>query len=343
MDPFHAKLVAAATGSTITALTMTPFDVIKTRLQTQPVRPQPLFPVPPPNTCCLPAKAELCVRNMSSLARSMSSLARPLSGEVVCIWHNGVIRTEQVNGFYDAARHVWRAEGIRGLWKGAGTSLVMGVPSATAYILTYDHLLNVVLPTVLPAGPVLPLSAGIIARSAITSLVSPLELIRTNLQSTPLSPNNPHTLRSVLTSVHNLVQQNGVLFLWRGLGPTLWRDVPFSGLYWASYEGWKSFFARRGYEGASVAFVSGAASGIISALITSPFDVLKTRRQALIMSASNVEFRRTIPLLLRIVRTEGVPALFAGILPRVVKIAPACGIMISCFEGIGKLLSRPSP
>ncbi len=140
MDPFHAKLVAAASGSTLTAITselsryrkllcsdffplVTPFDVVKTRLQTQPVRPQLLFPQPPPNTCCQPTKAEPCIRNVSPLARSMSSLARPVSQEVVCIWHNGVFRTEQVNGFYDAVRHVWRAEGLRGLWKGAGTSL----------------------------------------------------------------------------------------------------------------------------------------------------------------------------------------------------------------------------
>jgi len=130
--------------------------------------------------------------------------------------------------------------------------------------------------------------------------------------------------------------------MWRGLGPTLWRDVPFSGIYWASYEAWKGFFAGRGREGASVAFMSGAASGTFAALVTSPFDVLKTRRQALIMSATNAQVTRTMPLLLRIIRTEGSSALFAGILPRVVKIAPACGIMISCFEGIGKMLSKTS-
>jgi hypothetical protein len=53
----------------------------------------------------------------------MSSLTPPLAGEVVCVWHDGVFRAERVNGFLDAVRHVWRAEGIRGLWKGAGTSL----------------------------------------------------------------------------------------------------------------------------------------------------------------------------------------------------------------------------
>lgn len=260
-----------------------------------------------------------------------------------------MFRTERVNGFYDAVRHVWRVEGSRGLWKGVGTSLyvlaqtfmtflfnfffrIIGVPSATSYILTYDHLLNVVLPPLLPVESLVPLTAGILARSAITTLASPLELVRTNLQSTPLSANNPHTLRSVLKSIQGLVQERGALALWRGLGPTLWRDVPFSGIYWASYESWKKAFARQGREGAWVAFISGAVSGTSAALITSPFDVLKTRRQAIVMSSSGSRITSSIPFLLQIIKREGGSALFAGIMPRMAKIAPACGIMIACFE-----------
>ncbi|KAG6812488.1 hypothetical protein H0H92_002595 [Tricholoma furcatifolium] len=333
MDDFHAKAVAAATGSTVTALTMTPFDVVKTRLQTQPIEQKVPSSRLPFNGCCQPVKGAACVRNMSSFAR-------PMATEMVCVWDHGMFRTERVNGFMDAVRHVWRAEGIRGLWKGAGTSLVIGVPSSTAYILTYDHLLNVALPPILSHQPTVPLFAGILARSVITSVASPLELIRTNLQSTPLSPQNPHTLRSVLTSVRGLVQQRGVLSLWRGLGPTLWRDVPFSGIYWASYEAWKREFTQRGHDGAWVAFVCGAVSGTSAALITSPFDVLKTRRQALVMAPSSGHISSSIPFLFRIIRTEGSSALFAGIMPRIAKIAPACGIMIACFEGIGKLLKH---
>jgi len=264
----------------------------------------------------------------------------------VCVWENGVFKTERVNGFLDAVKHVWRAEGVRGLWKGAGTTLVIGVPSATSYMLTYDHLLRVVLPPLVPYESVVPLTAGILARTSITTLVSPLELIRTNLQSTPKSAANPHTLRSVLTSVRGLVQDQGMRSLWRGLGPSLWRDVPFSGIYWASYEGWKKVFERHGRRGAWVAFISGAVSGTTAALITSPFDVLKTRRQALLMSPTVISARTSaasFPLLAKIIRTEGASALFAGIGPRIAKIAPACGIMIASFEGVGKFLEKKDP
>lgn len=203
-------------------------------------------------------------------------------------------------------------------------------------MLTYDYLHRQILPPLFPSPALVPLTAGILARSLVAAITSPLELIRTNLQSTPLSPSNPHTLRSVLSSVRQLAHTQGIHHLWRGLGPTLWRDVPFSGLYWASYEGLKAQFERRGKTGAGVAFACGALSGSTAALVTSPFDVLKTRRQALVMSArtgaGTGEVTRTFPLLLQVLRNEGVPALFAGLSPRMAKIAPACGIMIASFE-----------
>ena len=211
---------------------------------------------------------------------------------------------------------------------------IIGVPSSTTYMLLYDHLLRQTLPPLLPAS-IVPLSAGMLARTTITSFASPLELIRTNLQSTPTNPSKPNTLSSVLRSINGLVRDQGVRSLWRGLGPSLWRDVPFSGIYWASYESIKTGLHQQGFgrkgHGADVAFVSGAVSGTAAALLTSPFDVLKTRQQSFVMKAQSGPMS-SFGLLVGIVRNEGAGALFTGILPRMAKIAPACGIMIASFE-----------
>ena len=329
-------MVAAASGSALTALTMTPFDVVKTRLQTQPVqsKQQPLFSRPPLNKCCQPANAP-CVRNMSSLARQLPG------PQIVCLYERGLMRTERVSGFVDAIRHVVRAEGIRGLWKGAGTTLMIGVPASSLYMLGYDYLLREGLSPIITSPTLLPLTAGIVARTSLATLLSPLELVRTNLQSTPKSPDKPQTLKGVVNSIRTVVKGRGVRFLWQGLGPTLWRDVPFSGIYWAGYESWKRFFESRGQRGTYIAFVSGAISGTTASLVTSPFDVLKTRRQALLMSNHMPSSSTaTFALCAQIVRNEGASALFAGLAPRIAKVAPACGIMIACFEGIGGLLSK---
>lgn len=219
---------------------------------------------------------------------------------------------------------------------------MIGVPSATSYMLTYDHFLRVVLPPISPWPSLTPLFSGILARSLITSLTSPLELVRTNLQSTPVSPDNPHTLRSVLTSIRDVTRSQGLRSLWRGLGPSLWRDVPFSGIYWASYESLKGYLEKRGRSGPTEAFISGAVSGTAAALITSPFDTLKTRRQSLVMATMTGGSQRStslVTVLREVVRNEGASALFAGLTPRIAKIAPACGIMIACFEVLNLLLN----
>jgi solute carrier family 25, member 39/40 len=199
-------------------------------------------------------------------------------------------------------------------------------------MLTYDQLLNKVIPHISPSPEITPLIAGITARTFVSSLASPLELLRTNLQSTPADPLKPHTLSSTLRDTSLLVKTNGIKALYRGLGPTLWRDVPFSGIYWAGYEAWKKFFSHRtDLPVPVIAFASGAISGMTSALLTHPFDVTKTRRQALVLSQNGVPVG-TFPFMKTLLRTNGMGALFAGLTPRLVKIAPACGIMIASYE-----------
>jgi hypothetical protein len=55
--------------------------------------------------------------------------------------------------------------------------------------------------------------------------ISPIELFRTRMQSV----DGVNGFRSVLSGVQTMVKQHGPSSLWRGLVPTMWRDVPFSG------------------------------------------------------------------------------------------------------------------
>jgi solute carrier family 25 protein 39/40 len=188
----------------------------------------------------------------------------------------------------------------------------------------YDALLNHVIPQFTAA----PLFAGVVARATVSTLFSPLELLRTRLQSTPPRADAPRTFQDTVVGMKRMMRAKGIRSLWRGLPSTLWRDVPFSGIYWMGYERSKRLFRERGYEGPSVAFTGGALSGACAAIVTSPFDVLKTRRQAM----TGYKAVCTFPLAWEVVRNEGYNALFAGLTPRLAKIMPACGIMIACYE-----------
>jgi solute carrier family 25 protein 39/40 len=141
-----------------------------------------------------------------------------------------------------------------------------------------------------------------------------------------------------MVGVRQMVAAQGVHKLWTGLAPTLWRDVPFSAMYWYGYELSKRSLNRR-YPGLMndawgaywVSFLSGAASGMVAAIVTTPFDVAKTRNQ---ISASDASMK-LVDLMKTIVKEEGWRGLMSGWTARVAKVAPSCAIMISTYE-IGK-------
>jgi solute carrier family 25 protein 39/40 len=97
----------------------------------------------------------------------------------------------------------------------------------------------------------------------------------------------------------------------------------------------------------AISFASGALAGMFTALVTTPFDVVKTRYQVELLkeaaadSASNTEHKVRQPrtgvrgaytMMKDIWKTEGLRGLFLGAPARVSKVAPACAIMISSYE-----------
>lgn len=102
------------------------------------------------------------------------------------------------------------------------------------------------------------------------TVISPLELIRTKLQA------QKQSYRELTDCIRSAVQAEGWLSLWRGLGPTLLRDVPFSAMYWYNYEMGKRWLCERNHAREptfAITFISGAVSGAVSASIQ-----LSTRR-----------------------------------------------------------------
>lgn len=190
------------------------------------------------------------------------------------------------------------------------------------------------------AGPLLaPLVSGAGARTFAATVTAPLELVRTRAHT-------HHKQLNALRAMVKMVRADGALSLWTGLGAQLWRDVPFSAMYWLGYEtavqamGQGPTDSQAQYMTKS--FAAGAGAGMVAAYLTTPFDVIKTRLQvqpgvpgAPPLPAPPVPAAGggTLGALVAIGRAEGLQALFKGSLPRVLRIGPACAIMISSYEG----------
>jgi solute carrier family 25, member 39/40 len=211
----------------------------------------------------------------------------------------------------------------------------MAVPANVIYFVGYDTL-RTSLPSTIPQT-LAPLLTGMFARTIAVTAISPLELFRTRLQAHRPTEHGS-TFRSVLKSVSSLVHEQGLRSLWRGLELTLWRDVPFSGIYWTGYEYLRHKFRehevfRRGGEAGffEEAFTAGWLSGTFAAFVTQPFDVSKTRRQVYTTMESGNDVSSALRLMGAIRKEEGLRGLWKGAVPRMLKVAPACAIMFVSF------------
>jgi solute carrier family 25, member 39/40 len=294
--------------------TVTPLDVVRVRLQSQSSTPSPLnlskFPaysmsfkqLPPDlgvTACCREVfwvgdNAEFCMAGSNATTASAE-----------CAVEEAQRKT--FTSTLDGLKKISRNEGTLSLWRGLSPTLMMAIPANVIYFSGYDWLrYNHSSPIHRFTNDVYaPLVAGSVARVAAAIVVSPIEMFRTRMQATSGSASG--IFKSTLTRLHQMTQTQGYTSLWRGLTLTMWRDVPFSGLYWYGYEATRNQLSdarermagrgqhldsHRAFTGQrqsrktethSVTFVdsflAGAISGGFAAFVTTPFDVGKTRQQ----------------------------------------------------------------
>ncbi|XP_075231418.1 mitochondrial glutathione transporter SLC25A40-like [Lycorma delicatula] len=311
----YQQMAAACTGALLTSLIVTPLDVVKIRLQAQ----QKML------------TSNKCFLYCNGL---MDHICPCVDGTSSNYWYR---RPSHFNGTLDAFIKITRNEGLQSLWSGLSPTLVLALPATVVYFVTYEQLRTRLKDRFVSqstkTGNVtqpfwIPLVSGCMARLWAATTVSPLELIRTKMQSKRLSYFETHQV------LQGLLQTHGWKGLWKGLAPTLLRDVPFSGIYWVSYEQLKSM--RNTKVTFMFSFIAGSISGAIAAIVTTPFDVVKTFRQIEladeIITDTAIEKKSTLAVMRQIYNQSGIQGLFTGLIPRIVKVAPACAIMVATFE-----------
>lgn len=366
---------------------MTPLDVVRVRLQSQKPTPRPTPHADfsklalSTNKFAPVQNAELgvtaCCREVFFAGNNAEyCLAGPRIDGAAGIGGAGAdcaveeTQRKTYRSTIDGLRKIARNEGITTLWRGLSPTLAMTIPANIIYFTAYDWIRHdVKSPISKLSEDRAPLVGGALARIFAAGAVSPVELFRTRMQAASGTTTTNH-LTETFKGIREMVTIHGYASLWRGLTLTLWRDVPFSGLYWWGYETIRAKLtdAREERRGRDLSrsgpraqlrersrsrenhsetfmdsFVSGATSGAFASFVTMPFDVGKTRTQVYTEGAQNAapgavkapEERNMARLLWHIFKTEGIPGLWRGWIPRTLKVAPACAIMISSYE-VGK-------
>eukprot|EP00644_Phytophthora_capsici_P009645 jgi/Phyca11/550052/estExt2_Genewise1Plus.C_PHYCAscaffold_350106 len=319
MDETIKKSVAASLGAVITSFVV-PLEVVKTRLQVQ--APAVVHAPPAVRKCPYYSFSNGLMDTMLPKQRLLTQCK--CSSQQICS------PPKPDSTLFTMARIV-RLEGPLALYAGLPPTLLTAIPSTAVYFTSYEMLLNCLKKSFPEQNHgLLAMASGAAARAASTTIFSPFELIRVQMQAVA----NAHPFSTYVQQVW----QGGARQLFAGLGATLARDIPFSAFYWYGIETSKEFLTERvpiadaNTKRVSVAFVSGVLAGILATIVTHPFDVVKTRSQLVVYTKDMAPAPSFTQLLQQVWQNEGPRGLTAGLAPRVVKVAPACAIMISSYE-----------
>lgn len=250
------------------------------------------------------------------------------------------VSRQKAQGTFATLRSIAAEGGFRGLYVGLPATLIIGVPSNVLYFATYETLRDLLQALSGGLAYSAPIVAGATGRAVAVVAVAPLELVRTRLQA---GSEHVRSGGSLVGHLRNIVRQEGASVLFRGLQSTLWRDVPFSAAYWVGVEAIRSQLIQHGWwEGWSMqkpvaSLIASCVAGGASALCTAPFDVVKTRRQVATTAPANPVNTADTPgsmwrTIANMSREEGISSLWAGFVPRMGRVVPACSIMLCSYE-----------
>ncbi|XP_060095479.1 mitochondrial S-adenosylmethionine carrier protein isoform X1 [Heteronotia binoei] len=225
-----------------------------------------------------------------------------------------------------------KAGGFHGIYAGVPSTAVGSFPNAAAFFVTYECM-KAVLHT--DASPYLASATHMLAASfgeVVACLIRvPSEVVKQRAQVSPTS--------STLRILSNTVCEEGVLGLYRGYKSTVLREIPFSVVQFPLWESLKDLWSwKQGHVVDSwQSAVCGAFAGGFAAAVTTPLDVAKTRIM-LAKAGSRNATGNVLPALYGVWKTQGIPGLFAGVVPRMSAISLGGFIFLGTYDKIRCLL-----
>ncbi|KAF7991367.1 hypothetical protein HCN44_002929 [Aphidius gifuensis] len=207
---------------------------------------------------------------------------------------------------------------FKSLYRGLLPAIAGSAPSASSFFMTYEGFKEIVQPKVSPQYHTFVHMGATCCAELISCLVKvPVEVLKQRRQAL-LANSNPMEL--------------GIRTLYRGYGSTFLREVPYGLIQMPLWEylklHWKIQQGRdycTPFEGA----ICGALSVTISAAVTTPLDVIKTRIMLAHASRKKVHILATMK---EVYREKGIKGLFAGCSVRSVGLTVSGFVFFGVYE-----------
>ncbi|XP_067291933.1 mitochondrial glutamate carrier 1 [Pseudorasbora parva] len=253
-----------------------------------------------------------------------------------------------------------RSEGYFGMYRGAAVNLTLVTPEKAIKLAANDFFRFHLSKDGQKLTLLREMLAGCGAGTCQVIVTTPMEMLKIQLQDAgriaaqrklmpqAVTPGGPVEVKSptAMQLTRELLKEKGIAGLYKGLGATLLRDVPFSVIYFPLFANLNNL-GKKGGEGPApfyVSFVSGCVAGSTAAVAVNPVDVIKTRLQSLTRGSQEDTYSGVMDCIRKILRNEGPTAFLKGAYCRALVIAPLFGIaQVVYFLGVGEYILSHLP
>jgi solute carrier family 25 uncoupling protein 8/9 len=253
---------------------------------------------------------------------------------------------KQYSGSMDCATKLVKAEGPSALFKGLPPALVRQSTYGSLRYGLYGPIKNQM---GIPASGKVPLWKKIVAggsAGAIASAVAnPTDLIKVRLQTDGMVKDAegkylPKRFNGMVHAFTSIVKEEGVLALWTGVGPTVGRATALAAAELATYDEVKGQLLKSGYfqQGLLLTATTALASGYVSTVASSPFDVVKSRvmGQPLNPDGTGKLYSGMVDCFVKSSASEGPMSLYNGFWPNFGRVVPRVTIVFIVMEQLKK-------
>lgn len=196
----------------------------------------------------VPSDVVKCVMQAEEVSTTAvtSTNIRP-TGSAGAAATTAAIKEVEKNAFvrtYECIQKIYRAEGLRGFYKGLGMTVMREAPSIGFYFFVYRSTKEIFTemegrPKANPSTAAI-LASGGIAGAASWSVVYPFDVIKTNMQIAPLEANGK--VIGAWDMTKRLYKNYGSKVFFRGLGTTVFRAFPVNASTFFVYEKLKEIY-----------------------------------------------------------------------------------------------------
>ncbi|CAJ0580173.1 unnamed protein product, partial [Mesorhabditis spiculigera] len=257
---------------------------------------------------------------------------------------SGQTGQKEFRSSFHAISSILKNEGVLALYNGLSAGLLRQITYGATRLGVYSYLFEKVsgpsgTNLSFPTKASIAMTAGAIG--AFVGTPSELALIRMTSDGR-LPPDQRRNYRNVVDALVRVAKDEGPTAMWRGCVPTMLRATVIAVSQLATYSQAKQMLLDSATlkDGLFCHFVASMCSGLCATIASMPVDMAKTRMQSMRMINGVPEYKSAVDVWGKVVRNEGVLALWKGFTPYYFRLGPHTVLLFIFVEQLNANFSR---